>query len=608
MSIVQAKAKMPFFIPQPQVIELQEGVTELSPDVRLATSNVIPFMRKTMRSIFTASAIRVVANKKRFVIQVNIVDEADAHWEDVPEELRLDYYRMDIVNNVVTISSPSQVGAIWGVQSFADLYQASGPDTVIPNCVIRDWATTPIRGAMIRATHMSKRMRLEEYSTIVDRLARSRMNTLIVGLYGSARAPECPMGDTLLASFPGHPELTTQAALFWETPQPAPVPEGTHDPAPPVMVADDYLGGLIDCGRERGVTVVPSLDLIEARALLRKACPSAGRIDDDKCREFFAELYGDLLSRYSPDGMAFFHVSLAGAAAAGDAADYAAWLVETLTAKGVGNVVIDSEAATAAVMGKLAQAGLADKVVVLGDGGAPGGTVWSVSALDGRDWRSFATIDQDYDVAVPAGLKGIICRTSIDSTWVFEEYLAAVKGWNLAGTEDLAGCRERAMKNIAGRFSKEFMASLPLLRKACSLLPEVLTWLPVNAPGEGRAYVETVEKALGADAVAKLDALATAAKTAYQQFLPMVTTEGESTPFPTVTKTFVGECARIAGVARACAVAIAARQGKPLADVNLVVEEFTEMMQGVSSYKPRHMVPVLLGGMTMLRNLLKSLG
>ena len=138
MTTARAQAQLPFFIPSPQQVILQDGVTELSPDVRLATSNVIPYMRKTMRSIFTASAIRVVANKKRFVIQVNIIDESEADWGDVPEVYRRDYYRMDIANNVVTISSPSQVGAIWGVQSFADLYQAGGPDGCIPNCVIRD--------------------------------------------------------------------------------------------------------------------------------------------------------------------------------------------------------------------------------------------------------------------------------------------------------------------------------------------------------------------------------------------------------------------------------------------------------------------------------------
>ncbi|MDT8390396.1 MAG: glycoside hydrolase family 20 zincin-like fold domain-containing protein [Lentisphaeria bacterium] len=594
--------QLPFFIPTPQSIELLEGATELSPDVRLATSNVIPYMRKTMRSIFTAAAIRVVANKKRFVIHVNIVGEDEADWEDVPPRSRDDFYKMKIENNVVVISSPSQTGAIWGVQSFADIYQAQGPDSLIPNCVIRDWPTTPVRGAAVPATAMSKRMRLEEYGTVIDRLARSRMNTLIVGLYNPPR-PDCDRAETLLVPFPEFPELVTEDALTWETAQIAPVPEGTYDAMPPVMVSDDYLAGLISYGHERGLQVIPSLDLSDMTPLLKRVCPAAGKVDDSTYRDCAESLYGSLLTRYCPDGISAFHISLANLDRS-LSADYAAWLVEILTAKGVETVIIDAAAATADMVKALQKNGFLDKVIFLGDTDVTGVASWRALPLDAADWRGFGADEPPALPELPTD--GVIALTSIDSSRVFEEYLIAVTGWNAGDAENMEACKDRAVNNIAGRFYDVFKSALPELRQACAAMPEILSCVPVNAPDGGQAWIKDVEAALGSDPVARLDAVIAPARAAYKKLLPMVTTEGESTPFPTVTKTFIGEAVRMLGVALACKVAI---QGKPEEGMSMddTIEAFTEYMQGVSSFKPRHMSPPLLSGLTMLRNHLKSM-
>lgn len=604
MSERKGQAQIPFFIPKPQSVEMLEGTTELSPDVRLATSNVIPYMRKTMRSIFTAAAIRVVANKKRFVIQVNIVSEDDADWSEVPEASRADYYKMEILNNVVTISSPSQVGAIWGVQSFADLYQASGPDSLIPNCVIKDWPAIPVRGAAVGASVLSRRMRLDEYGTVIDRLARSRMNTLIVGLYGAPGAPDPALGDTLLVPFPEYPELATSSALDWETPHPAPVPEGAFDESPPAMATEDFLPGLLAYGRERGLTVVPSLDFSEMTDRLKPFCPTAGDTGDDAFRSFVEGLYGSFMKRYCPDGLDYFHVSLAGIDES-KVGDYAVWLVKTLSAQGVERVIVDRGTSGEAAVRSLSEAGLANQVCVLGESGnIEGVQIWSTVNVGGTNWAQLA---DEASPSVPAGAgDGVIAQTCLDSPWVFDEYLLAVKAWNQDGAEDDEKCRERAMANLAGRFAHTFIAAMPELRKACSALPEQLVSLPVNQVEGGADYIAKVSESLGPDAVKQLENVVSHASAAYEKLLPLVTTEGESTPFPTVTKTFIGEAARMAGVARACAVAI---NGGPLDDSTMdqVVEDFTEAMQGVSLYKPRHMAPMLLSSMTMLRNHLRSM-
>jgi hypothetical protein len=55
---------LPGVIPRPKKIIVGKGNCDLSKDVRLTTSNVLPLQRKTMRSVFNAAGIKVVANKK----------------------------------------------------------------------------------------------------------------------------------------------------------------------------------------------------------------------------------------------------------------------------------------------------------------------------------------------------------------------------------------------------------------------------------------------------------------------------------------------------------------------------------------------------------------
>ncbi len=607
MSSTTEQSRLPFIITQPREVELLDGMTELSSDVRLSTSNVIPYMRKTMRSIFTSAAIRVVANKKRFVIQVDIIAPEAARWADVPEHLRIDYYQMDILDNVVTIASPSQVGAIWGVQTFADLFQAGGPDTLIPNCRIRDWSTVPVRGLFLPAIRLGERMRLDDYGTIIDRMARVKMNTLVIQLYARiANQDGDGTPDILMVPFPDHPQLATRNHVLWETPVPTPLPDGAQDSVTPVIVSEDCYAGVVEYGLERGVRVVPGLDLVAATPLLKQICPTAGQLDDAAFRDCLEQLYGSFLCRYHPDGVGFLHVGLAEVAGTPQLPDYLGWLVETLTAKGVGKVIVDASALSAAAIAQLAKLGLQDRVVAHGEGAAAGPAVWVAVAAGCSNWRQFGQIDDQ--LRLPKNeLDGVLCTTMIDSIWVFDEHLVGAQGWRPEGAEDLARCRQRAMTNLSGKFAEPFLAAMPAFARMMANLPACFCKVPANRLDQGAAFVDQLAAELGPQALERLDELAANATTAFQVWLPLVTTEGESTPFPAVSKTYIGECARVAGLAKGCRKVLEFRQSGDPEALTQGIEAITEGMQGVASYKPRFMSPLLLSGLTMVRNYIKSL-
>ena len=75
----------PELFPQPKQITILEGDSELSNDIRLVTSNVLPLQRKAIRSILTAAGVKVVANKKRYVVEATVSSPDDFDLADVPE-------------------------------------------------------------------------------------------------------------------------------------------------------------------------------------------------------------------------------------------------------------------------------------------------------------------------------------------------------------------------------------------------------------------------------------------------------------------------------------------------------------------------------------------
>ena len=132
--------------PQPKKIEQLEGMSELSNDIRLVTDNVFPLQRKAIRSILTASGVKVVANKKRYVVNARVSSPQDFDLEGVPEAVQHDYYELKVHGSEVDIRTPYQEGMVWASQTLAGLFVRSQKGLSIPNLIIRDWPDLPIRG------------------------------------------------------------------------------------------------------------------------------------------------------------------------------------------------------------------------------------------------------------------------------------------------------------------------------------------------------------------------------------------------------------------------------------------------------------------------------
>ena len=110
--------------PQPKEVILGEGISELAMDVRLSTSNVLPIQRKALRSILTMGGVRVVANKKKYVVDAQVLGPDAFDLSRIPSELRHDFYELEIKGSEVFIRTPYQAGTVWAAQTLSLLFRA----------------------------------------------------------------------------------------------------------------------------------------------------------------------------------------------------------------------------------------------------------------------------------------------------------------------------------------------------------------------------------------------------------------------------------------------------------------------------------------------------
>ena len=158
MTATSADPPFSGIVPEPQQIRILEGQTELSSDVRLVTNNVLPLQRKGMRGVLTVAGVRVVANKKKFIIEAQVVPADQLDMSGVPERSRGEYYELELRDNRVYIRTAGQPDALWGTQTLAEVYRAAGAGAVIPNMLIRDWPDLPNRGVYVECKWGPDRM------------------------------------------------------------------------------------------------------------------------------------------------------------------------------------------------------------------------------------------------------------------------------------------------------------------------------------------------------------------------------------------------------------------------------------------------------------------
>lgn len=323
---VSRGCEIPELFPRVKQCELNGGISDLGIDVRLVTNNVLPLQRKAVRSVLTAAGVRVVANKKKYVVNAQVDGPDVFDLSAVPEDCRCDYYELVIQDSEVNIRSPYQEGMVWASQTLASLFRLILQEKKVPNLTIRDWPLLPVRGIFVENKWGPDRMSNTDWFQAIDAVSSAKMNTFGIGLYGcwgSCRfeGAERPSEFLMVPSpVPGQEDLKSEHRLRWYDP----IGDMWHDETyAPFMAQQDFLAEVITYGHERGVNVVPFFNSLGHNTLLPRLRPeisarnAAGKpagmgycLSSPKTKEILSELYGGILDKYFPGGLEYFHLEL----------------------------------------------------------------------------------------------------------------------------------------------------------------------------------------------------------------------------------------------------------------------------------------------------------
>ena len=469
-----AKAGSPphdFFltIPEPRETSFTGGVADLSEDVRLVTSNVAPLYRKTMRTVLAAAGIRVVANKKKFIIDVRVEKPEVLTLKDVSAVAREEYYEIEVLDNAVTIRTATQIGALWGSHTLAGIYRARTRGVPIPNMKLRDWADYTCRAAYLKSLWGVDRMAPEEWMGFFERLAGAKLNAVGIPMDGG-RNHGCPetFSEGVLIPFPEHEACHKEVHLTWFSPG---LKSWRHETHFPRFHQENVLAQTLGMARENGLKPFPLVSGLGERTALPRLLPKMSALGTDgrptgaayclsspETRKELEAFYAAVLSAFTAlDPVPFFMIHLGTPPAAAPAAkgqtagawcecpkcrkkgaaqliqEHLSWLCEFLVRNKVSQVLICDEQSAAlrqAVFSadfarQLARAKLAGAVTLVRREGAAerkksaalGWRLLATPEIAPATWMDVATFTKNVSSVLTEGFKTGLTGAILEVLW-----------------------------------------------------------------------------------------------------------------------------------------------------------------------------------------------
>lgn len=317
---------MPELFPQPKNIALDGGISELGTDVRLVTNNVLPIQRKAIRSVLTASGVRVVANKKKYIVSAEVKDADSFDLSQVPEDCHSEYYELTVIGSEVHIYTPYQEGTVWAAQTLATIFGIVQKGGKVPNLTIKDWPQMPVRGIFVENKWGTDRMTSHDWFQAIDAISSVKLNTMGMGLYGcwgNCRFSNHNMPTEFLmfqSTLPENEDIYSEQRIRWYD---AKADYWKDETAAPYIFQHDFFAEVISYGKERGVNVIPFFNCLGHNTLFPRLRPEISAINEageasgtgfclstPKTKEFLSGILGEIVEKYYPEGLEYFHVQL----------------------------------------------------------------------------------------------------------------------------------------------------------------------------------------------------------------------------------------------------------------------------------------------------------
>ena len=315
----------PELYPVPKQVTVLEGMSDLSTDVRLVTNSVAPLQRKAIRTVLADVGIRVVANKKKYLVEVRVEPEENFDMSDVPESCRGDYYELRIEASEIKIAAPAQAGTVLASYTLAALLRRFLAGNPLPNVFVRDWPSCANRGIFIDCAWGMDKMNLSDWHKAIDAMAAMKLNVLGIGFYnctGTARFEgKGRPGEFLMAPIPEMDKLRTDRVMNWYSAEQDFWNKESY--VADMVSTEELVTDIINYASEKAIRVVPFFNSLGHNTYFPRVNKEIAAKDKDgkstgigycttaaATREFLEKTYGAFLEKYFPTGAEFFDIGL----------------------------------------------------------------------------------------------------------------------------------------------------------------------------------------------------------------------------------------------------------------------------------------------------------
>ena len=222
-----------------------------------------------------------------------------------------------------TLCGKDAAGAFYAAVTFSQMLYMDGDDLCVECAEVLDWPDFARRGHFIESRYGTEFLTRENWFDFIDYVAKMKINTLTVGVYGCwGYQYDTRRVEYLYVPIRKYPQLKTPKNIKYYSVKDK---KWVHkDDILPKMFEEDFLGEVIAYGKRKNVLVKPLFNSLGHNTLLPRMMPeiSAKREDGTPTNSGFCtknehtyavmcDIYDEIIDRYLlPNGVYDIHVGL----------------------------------------------------------------------------------------------------------------------------------------------------------------------------------------------------------------------------------------------------------------------------------------------------------
>ncbi len=248
------------------------------------------------------------------------VDKDNENFKGIEKK---EAYFISITEGEANLFGIDEAGAYYAAVSFMSLVHKEKNDIFLPLCQILDYPKFEKRGHFMECRYGSDFMSYKDWTDAVDYLAETKINTLVLGLYGCwGRQYDNELTEYLYVPIRKYPQMKTPRHIkYYSAKNKSFI---YKENVLPRMFEDDYLCELIAYAKKKNITIIPLFNSLGHNTLLPRLFPEISSINEkgefekfgfctqnEKTFEVMFGIYDEIIDKYlTPNGIDSFSVGL----------------------------------------------------------------------------------------------------------------------------------------------------------------------------------------------------------------------------------------------------------------------------------------------------------